>query len=400
MDERAVPIPGDDRGRPGVLQVVVGDDEVRGAAGPELPHIPDLRLAGTDADDRIHLAIDSLLPACGVAIAIIIATVSTRHHYVLAIWGDVHLRDGHVHLREFVLVLRPRIERIADHDHAGQATLDLLLGNLVHVWVVPVHAHGVLVGRDRDVDVHAVAWRQLDVDIISLGLVGCTRSVVMEVGDELLLRWIVANGKLVRQVELEQVAAVNLQHRARKASRVRRAVGVELVGHGVGVVVMVLIREAAVDLLAAVEDRIGVEARRDHLHVGFEHAVLALDHVHGPQLCLQRFISRGEDDVFRRHHRPLLETLEVKLPLGPAASAAGVRAGGAGRSKPSAANHRIGLHGVARRRIVKSRYGSKKLVHTFQSLRSLDGPVRGKQVLGITILRARPTAGKSAKTRP
>ena len=143
VDERAVSVPGKNRGIPRVLQIVVGDDEVRGAAGPKLAHVPDLRLAGTDADDRIHLAVDPLLPAFGVAIAVVRTAVRARHHFVLAIWGDVHLRDGHVHLLEFVLVLRPRLERIADHDHAGQATLNLRLGHLVHVWVVPVRPHGV-----------------------------------------------------------------------------------------------------------------------------------------------------------------------------------------------------------------------------------------------------------------
>ena len=187
----------------------------------------------------------------------------------------------------------------------------------------------------------------MDVDIISLGLVGCTGSVVVEVGDEGLVRRIVANGKIIHEVKLELVAAVDLQHRARKASRVRRAVGVELVGHGVGVVVTVLIREAAVDLLPTVEDRIGVEARRDHPHVGLEHAVLALDHVHGPQICLLGCIfGAGENDALRRHHRPLLELLQIKLAPGPAASAAGVRAGGAGRAKPSAADHQSDLRGV------------------------------------------------------
>ena len=79
MDERAGPVPRKNRGRPGVVQIAVGDDEVRGAAGAKLPHVPDLRLAWADMHDRIHLAVDPLLPACGVAIAIIITAVSTGH---------------------------------------------------------------------------------------------------------------------------------------------------------------------------------------------------------------------------------------------------------------------------------------------------------------------------------
>ena len=340
MDERAVPVPGKNRGIPRVLQIVVGDDKVRGTTRAELAHVPDLRLTGADADDRIHLAVDPLLPAFGVAIAVVRTAVSARHHFVLAIWGDVHLRDGHVHLREFVLVLWPRLKRIADHDHAGQATLNLRLGLLVHVWVVPVRPHGVLVGRDRDVDVHRFAWLEMDEDIISLPLVGCTRSVVVEVAQEDRQGGIVADGKIVRQAELQQVATVDLQHRARKARRVRRAVGVELIGHGVGVVVTVFIREAAVDLLPAVEDRIGVEACRDHPHVGLEHAILARDHVHGPQIRLLGCIcGAGENDALRRHHRPLLELLQAELPPGPAGPTDDMLANGTSRSEPDGANH-------------------------------------------------------------
>lgn len=275
----------------------VGDDEVHGTTGAELAHVPDLRLTGADADDRIHLAVDPLLPAFGVAIAIIRTAVRTSHLFILAIDGDIHLRENQVHLPERVLVLRPRLKRIADHDHAGQTTLNLLLGLLVHVRVIPVGTHAIFVGGDRDLDRHRLAWLDADIDIVRLAQGGCVRTVVVEIGREDRIGGIVANGKIIDEVKFQRVAAIDLQHRARKARRVRRAVGVELIGHGVRVVVTVIIREAAVDLLPAVEDRIGVEARRDHPHVGLEHAVLALDHIQRPQLCLLGCIFGGENDV-------------------------------------------------------------------------------------------------------
>ena len=138
----------------------------------------------------------------------------------MAIGADVHLREGHVHLRERVLVLGPRLERIADHDHAGQSTLNLLLAHLVHVRVIPVDTHAIFVGRDRDVDVHFLAWLELNVDIIPLAQVRRMRSVVVEIGREDRIGRIVVTSKIVRQVELERVAAIDLQHRARKAGRI------------------------------------------------------------------------------------------------------------------------------------------------------------------------------------
>ena len=163
--------------------------------------------------------------------------------------------------------------------------------------------------------------------------------MVVEIGSEDRIGGIVVPGEIICQAKLERVAAVDLQHRARKAGRVRFAVGVELVGHGVRVVVTVLIREAAVDFSPADEDRIGVEACRDHPDVGLEHAVLALDHIHRPQFCLLGCIFGRENNVFCRHHRPLLELLEVELPLVPAGPTVGMLAGGKSRSKPGVATH-------------------------------------------------------------
>ena len=220
MDECAGTVPGKNRGIPRVLQVVVGDDKVRGTTGAELAHVPDLRLTGADADDRIHLAIDPLLPAFGVAVTIILAAVSTNHLFILAIDGDIDLREGHVHLLEFVFVLRPRLKRIADHDHAGQTTLNLRLGLLVHVRVIPVGTYAIFVGGDRDLDRHRFAWLDVDIDIVRLAQVGRVRAVVVEIGREDRFGGIVANGKIIDEVNFQRVAAIDLQHRARKAGRV------------------------------------------------------------------------------------------------------------------------------------------------------------------------------------
>ena len=217
MDKSAGTVPGEDCSSPGILQIIVGDHEVRGSTGAKLAHVPDLCLARSDVHDRVHLPIDPLLPSLGVAVAIIVAAVGAGHDLILAFGGNVYLRDGHVHLSERVLVLWPRLERVADHDHAGQSTLNLLLGDLVHVRVIPVDPDAVFVGRDRDVDIHAIAWLELDVNIIPLTQVRRMGTVVVKIGCKDRVGRIIISGKIVREMELERVSAVDLQHGSRKA---------------------------------------------------------------------------------------------------------------------------------------------------------------------------------------
>ena len=256
MNKGAIPVPGDDGCRPGMRKIFIGNNRTNRAPGREHAHVPDLRFIGPNPDDRVHLAINPLLPPGG-GIGSIITRRKSGHLVAL----KIHFRERHGDLAQLPLVLGPGIQRISHHNEAGQSALHLPFAHFVHVRVIPVQPHAVLIALNRNHHLHRVRMvrmrMQLDIDIIRLAQTGRVRAVIMEVGSENGIGRIIGAGQLIMKLNLQGVTGLQLQHRSRKSSTVISSISFPLIRHRI---VRTICVRVAINLLAPVENRVNTKA--------------------------------------------------------------------------------------------------------------------------------------------
>ena len=245
----AVSLVGEDRRRPGVLPVLVGDPEVEVGVAADRREGPDLGLAGSDRERRVVLAVHVLRPGgadrvrrlarairCGSGILEIALALRAQVRRLQRDAATIRQDDAHRQPEHPLLVLAPvlgpRIERVADLQDACQAPVDLIGHVAVFVRVVPVQPAPVGVG-DLDLRIKRGIGGERAVDVVAVGERTGGQAMRVEVdlrrkGRQLEVE--LADLQLAGRRQVEGVPWVDPEGRRGKLGGVRLAVRRELKG--------------------------------------------------------------------------------------------------------------------------------------------------------------------------
>ena len=138
--------------RPRIAQIGIRDDRHQRSTGTNPCPVPDLSFPRGNGDRGIHLPVNHLLPSPRVVGAGRVSSLELEElELTIGIGLKVDFREGHVDLLKFPLVRGKSIERITYHDEAGKPPLNLILGNVIGMGVVPIQPNAVEVFQDREI---------------------------------------------------------------------------------------------------------------------------------------------------------------------------------------------------------------------------------------------------------
>ena len=240
-----------------------------------------MSLPGSDGDDGIHLAIDHFLPSLGVVGTVFVTSFRFKElEFTICIGLKVNLREGQIDLLKPSLVLRPWSEWVTHHDQSSHTPLNLILTDMVLVWVIPIEPDAVFVLLDGKGEYVGRFIGEFNINIISPAQVGCMGSVIVEVRDEDCLGGVtVRTGKLVHYLKLKFIARLDLQHRPWKTSAIRaigRSIRSKLVGHAIhSCIIVIATANSAVGISVTVSDGVIGCSRRNHFNPRLQHSIRA-----------------------------------------------------------------------------------------------------------------------------